>query len=104
GIIQINSNGSFTYTLTSPVDGPTSDNGANEFNNVETFTYTATDVDGNTVVGTITIDVIDDIPTARNDVDSVTEDGPTLADGNVLTGSGGSDANLTDGVADTQGA
>jgi len=34
------------------------------------------------------------------DVDSVTEDGPTQADGNVLTGSGGTDANATDGKAD----
>ena len=53
--------------------------------------------------------IVDDVPTARNDVDSVTEDSgngdnPPAADGNVLTGLGGGDANATDGVADTQGA
>ncbi|HEX8027051.1 MAG TPA: DUF5801 repeats-in-toxin domain-containing protein, partial [Vicinamibacterales bacterium] len=53
---------------------------------------------------TLVIDIIDDVPTARNDVDSVTEGGPLVADGNVLTGTGGSDANNTDGVADTVGA
>ncbi len=44
------------------------------------------------------------MPTARADVDSVTEDGPTVADGNVITGANVSDANNTDGVADTRGA
>ena len=47
---------------------------------------------------------MDDVPTARADVDSVKEDGPLVADGNVITGSGGTDANATDGVLDTQGA
>src|SRR4051794_1513959 len=36
--------------------------------------------------------------------DSVTEDGPLVADGNVLTGSGGADLNGTDGVLDVAGA
>ena len=48
--------------------------------------------------------IIDDVPVANNDVDSVTEDGPLVADGNVLTGIGGTDANTTDGVADVPGA
>jgi VCBS repeat-containing protein len=43
-------------------------------------------------------------PTPVADVDSVREEGPLVADGNVLTGSGGSDANATDGAADTPGA
>jgi len=68
------------------------------------FTVVLTDDDGDTATATLTIDIIDDVPTARNDVDSVTEGGPEVADGNVLTGSGGADANSTDGVADTVGA
>ena len=55
-------------------------------------------------IGAFTVQVTDDIPTARPDADSVTEDGATIANGNVLTGSGGNDLNNTDGVADTQGA
>jgi VCBS repeat-containing protein len=104
GVFHLNANGTYTYTLTSPVDGTTADNGTNTVNGVETFTYTAHDADGNTVTGTVTINVIDDVPTAHADTDSVTEDGPLVADGNVLTGTGGSDLNSTDGVADTQGA
>ena len=104
GIFQLNADGSYTYTLTNPVTGATADNGTNTVNGVETFNYTATDAHGNTVHGTVTVNVVDDVPTANADVDSVTEDGPLVADGNVLTGSGGSDVNITDGVADVQGA
>ncbi|AMK22831.1 MULTISPECIES: Ig-like domain-containing protein [unclassified Sphingobium] len=70
----------------------------------EVFTVVVTDNDGDQASATLTISIADDAPTAVNDVDSVTEDGPLVADGNVLTGSGGSDANATDGVADIQGA
>ena len=65
------------------------------------------DSDGNPAddaSATFQIQIVDDVPTARADVDSVTEDGPLTADGNVLTGSGGADVNATDGVADVQGA
>lgn len=67
-------------------------------------TVQATDTDGDVATGVVTVRVTDDVPTARADTDSVTEDGPLTADGNVLTGSGGDDANLTDGVSDIRGA
>ncbi|WP_447932829.1 beta strand repeat-containing protein [Sphingopyxis fribergensis] len=67
-------------------------------------TVQATDTDGDIATGVVTVQVTDDIPTARPDADSVTEDGATIANGNVLTGAGGDDLNNTDGVADTQGA
>ena len=50
------------------------------------------------------ISIVDDAPLAVDDSDSVGEDGPIVADGNVITGAGGSDANADDGVADTPGA
>ena len=68
------------------------------------FALVITDADGDAATDTLDIDIVDDTPTARADSDSVTEDGPTVADGNVLTGSGGEDANGTDGVGDVQGA
>ncbi|WP_435200393.1 DUF5801 repeats-in-toxin domain-containing protein, partial [Qipengyuania sp. 902] len=77
GQISIDANGNWTYTLTGPVDGDAlspsqgGDNGANVYDNIETFTYTATDENGNTVQGTITIDVTDDVP-------SVTATGASL--------------------------
>ena len=86
----------FSYTLLDNVLGDP----------VETleFALVVTDLDGGGSSRELLVDIIDDVPTARADVDSVTEDGPTVANGNVLTGVGGDDANATDGVADVQGA
>ena len=70
----------------------------------EIFTVVVTDADGDQATATLTISIADDSPRAVNDVDSVTEDGPLTADGNVFSGSGGTDANATDGVADVPGA
>src|SRR5213075_1495876 len=92
GLFQLNADGTYTYTLTTPVDGTTADNGTNTVNGVEVFNYTAHDADGNTVNGTITINVIDDVPTAHADTNTVSEGGSV--GGNVLT----------DGVDDVFGA
>ncbi|MDT7530621.1 VCBS domain-containing protein [Sphingopyxis sp. SE2] len=86
---------SYSYTLTTNTSGDDS---------FDSFTAVVTDSDGDTATDTLVIDIVDDVPTARPDTDSVTEDGPLTANGNVLTGSGGGDANGTDGVLDTQGA
>ncbi|HET8596649.1 MAG TPA: choice-of-anchor K domain-containing protein [Castellaniella sp.] len=63
GTLTLNSDGNYSYTLNSPVDGTTADNGTNTVNGVETFHYTAKDANGNTVNGTITVNVVDDVPT-----------------------------------------
>jgi VCBS repeat-containing protein len=70
----------------------------------EVVTVVITDRDGDSDTATLTISIVDDAPLAVADVDSVREDGPLVADGNVLTGRGGSDANATDGTTDTPGA
>ena len=85
----------YSYTLSDNVVGAPP---------AEVFTVTVTDADGDQATATLTISITDDGPNAIDDVDSVTEDGPLVADGNVLTGVGGSDVNGTDGVADVQGA
>jgi VCBS repeat-containing protein len=78
GLFRLNADGSYTYTLTRPfTTNPAADNGAQTVNGVEVFTYTGQDANGNTVSGTITINIIDDIPIARADSGSVTE-GQTL--------------------------
>jgi large repetitive protein len=85
----------YSYTLSdNVVGGPPTD----------VFTVVVTDADGDQATATLSISITDDGPQAVNDADSVTEDGPLVADGNVLTGTGGSDANSSDGVADVQGA
>ena len=73
GTLTFNADGTYSYTLTSTVDGATADNGVTTENNVETFTYQVTDGNGNTTTSTITIDVTDDVPTASADTNSVTE-------------------------------
>ena len=73
----------------------------------EDWTVTLTDRDGDSISGTLSVNIVDDVPTAVADVDSVTEDGATIATGNVITAvdiTVGSDTNATDGVADTRGA
>ncbi len=65
GTIQINSNGTYVYTLTAPFDtSPDADDGAITEQNKDAFTYQVTDANGNTATGTIFIDIVDDIPTA----------------------------------------
>jgi VCBS repeat-containing protein len=98
----------YSYVLTDNLAHP-SGNGENSI--VESFDVAVTDTDGSTDTAAVDVQIIDDVPDARDDADSVTEDdfdeeseGPPSADGNVLTGVGGSDANTTDGVSDVPGA
>ncbi len=85
GTLTLNPDGSYSYTLTAPYDtSPDADNGTNTELGAESYSYTATDANGNTVTGTITINIVDDVPTANADVNSLTED-TTSVGGNVLT-------------------
>ncbi|WP_230206974.1 VCBS domain-containing protein [Novosphingobium sp. Gsoil 351] len=87
----------YTYQLTTNTSGD---------NTSDAFAVTVADKDNDSSTGTLTIAIVDDVPSARADVDSVKEDGPTLATGNVVTAVDRveGDANTTDGVADTKGA
>ena len=64
GKFVLNANGTYTYTLKSAFDGATLNNGVTTENGVRVFNYTATDVNGNSIPGTVTINIIDDVPTA----------------------------------------
>jgi uncharacterized repeat protein (TIGR01451 family) len=83
--VTINANGSYTYTLNNS-------NPAVQALNVgqtltETFTYKISDGNGGTDTATLTITIngANDVPDARNNRNSVTEDGTTTATGNVVT-------------------
>jgi len=81
GQILINPDGTYTYTLTSPADtAPHANDGANTVS--ETFTYQVTDSQGNTVTSTLTVNIVDDVPTAHADKAWVGEGG--IISGNVL--------------------
>ncbi|WP_430309517.1 retention module-containing protein [Pseudomonas sp. PONIH3] len=80
GQIQLNADGSYTYTLTSAPKTPGGANdGANTVN--EYFTYKATDALGNSVTSTIAINIVDDMPTVQCAVRSIT---PGQVDSNIL--------------------
>ena len=74
-------------------------NGITTENNVETFTYQVTDADGNTATSTITIDVIDDVPTATGRTRTAWSKA-RIVTGNVLT-DGTDDVFGADGAATT---
>jgi len=63
GQIQLNADGTYTYTLTSaPKTTPNANDGANTLS--ESFTYKATDALGNSTTSTIVVNIVDDVPKA----------------------------------------
>ena len=64
GTLQINADGSFVYTLTVPFTNTPANDGVQTIEGVESFQFTVSD-GALTDTGTIRIDVIDDVPTAR---------------------------------------
>ncbi|ABE42269.1 retention module-containing protein [Polaromonas sp. JS666] len=99
GNLVLNADGTYTYTLDTTFDGATLNNGVTTEQDKDSFSYTVTDANGNTTTGTILVDIIDDVPTARADTDSVNEGADTT--GNVLTGAGTTSGGAG---ADTAGA
>ena len=71
GTLSIDAAGNYTYTLTAPVDGPTANDGTNTIDNAESFSYTVTDANGNSSTGTLTVDIIDDVPAISSVMDAV---------------------------------
>ena len=64
GVLQLGSDGKYTYTLTSaPKTTPNANDGPNTVVG-ETFNYQAKDSLGNTTTGTIQINIVDDVPKA----------------------------------------
>ncbi len=108
GKIQINADGSYTYTLTKPFNTtPHANDGVTTIDNAETFTYTVTDAYGNSSQGHITIDIVDDVPALKVATDSLVvdedglaghaQDGTPLNPGEVTgTGSAVATGNLAD--------
>ncbi|WDY59384.1 retention module-containing protein [Pseudomonas sp. PSKL.D1] len=81
GQLQLNADGSYTYTLTSPANSPTHANdGPNTV--TETFTYKVTDSLGNSTTSTIVVSIVDDVPQAHCDFVSVAKG--DVVRGNVM--------------------
>ncbi len=93
GTLVLNANGTYAYTLTSPYDtNPDANNTTNTELARDVFSYTATDANGNTITGTISINIVDDVPTNFSPVDLIDQTGATATlqdnalvnDGNAL--------------------
>jgi VCBS repeat-containing protein len=72
---------SYSYTLNA-AEAHASGNGNNSL--FDTVSVTATDVDGHTTTSTLSVNIVDDVPTAHPDSASVSEDGTLVASANVL--------------------
>ncbi|GLV25702.1 VCBS domain-containing protein [Sphingobium sp. Cam5-1] len=94
---------SYSYTLLATIDND-SKTGATLTEFDDSVTVSVTGISGTSGSDTLIVRIVDDAPHAVNDADSVTEGLGNKADGNVFTGVGGTDANSTDGTADTIGA
>ncbi|WP_436159924.1 DUF5801 repeats-in-toxin domain-containing protein [Mesorhizobium sp. LjRoot246] len=96
----------YNYTVTESVAHPNQTNGFDPSDTVpDNFSITVTDVDGDAATTTFAVAIVDDVPTAVADTDSIAAGQFGPATGNVLVGGTDAvDANTTDGVADTKGA
>ena len=96
GTIQVNSDGSYIYTLSSaPKTTPAINDGPTTLT-PETFTYQATDGHGNTVTGSIVINIVDDVPNVTT--------GTAIAFNDAIPFSGLFNANFgADGASSTHG-
>ncbi|MFL6743940.1 MAG: DUF5801 repeats-in-toxin domain-containing protein, partial [Sphingomicrobium sp.] len=85
----------YTYTLADNTSGDTTH---------DDFAVSVTDNDGDVATATLRIDIIDDVPTARPDTDSIASGQFGPATGNVITDASAGDAGDGDTGADTVGA
>jgi large repetitive protein len=92
GTLLLNPNGTYTYTLTSPYTGASSDNGITTENNRDSFTFEVKDSLGNTSTATLFVDIIDDVPTL-----AITGD-ETVAEDLTAGGTIGGDIPITEGA------
>ena len=85
----------YSYVLTDNTNGN---------NTHDDFSVTITDPDGDQATATLTVDIIDDVPTARPDADAIAAGQYGPATGNVITDASAGDAGDSDSGADTVGA
>ena len=97
----------YTYTLnkatqehTSPAQGAD----RNELPSEHVFEVHVWDQDGSDLTGSIKVDIVDDVPTAKNDWDSVQEDVRVTTSGNVIEGVRGDGEESQESGTDIQGA
>ncbi|MGQ7957202.1 retention module-containing protein [Pseudomonas sp. SP16.1] len=92
---------SYSYTL---VDNETHAAGNGENSLFEDFAVVLTDQDGQFASDTLSVNIIDDVPDAQNDTDSIAAGGFDPATGNVITDAAPGDTGDSDAGADTRGA
>ncbi|MEI9405877.1 VCBS domain-containing protein, partial [Mesorhizobium argentiipisi] len=110
GILHVNADGTYTYTLTNPeANVPAGNDGPNVQPGQDVFTFTVTDDFGNTSTSTISINITDDVPTialsgTAAPTLTVDESYLTAATNNGVNGSGTGPAGSTHAEASFSGA
>ncbi|MER9166543.1 type I secretion C-terminal target domain-containing protein, partial [Mesorhizobium australicum] len=99
GTIQVNDDGSYVYTLTKPFDTSPDANNGNNTETAESFTYKVTDANGNTSTGTITVNIVDDVPTLgtvqSQQASTDTSQAPAVGTLHFVAGADGAGATMT---------
>ncbi|TPI63710.1 tandem-95 repeat protein, partial [Mesorhizobium sp. B3-1-7] len=86
GILHVNADGTYTYTLTNPeANVPAGNDGPNVQPGQDVFTFTVTDGFGNTSTSTITINITDDVPSVTASANAAAV--VSLDEGNTNAGS-----------------
>ncbi|WP_027168392.1 DUF5801 repeats-in-toxin domain-containing protein, partial [Mesorhizobium sp. WSM3224] len=111
GILHVNADGTYTYTLTSPeANAPAGNDGPNLQPGQDVFTFTVTDGLGNTSTSTITINITDDVPSVVANQQfaaptlTVDESFLTAATNNGINGSGQAPSGSTHAEGSFSGA
>ena len=101
----------YTYTLEHATieHGDSEEPGRNKLDEPHIFDVVVEDQNGDTDTGRITVNIVDDVPEARDDFDSVTEqdpadDVPVTTTGNVIDGTRGDGQTSEESGKDTEGA
>ena len=83
-----------TYSYTLDKADPLHTQQGNDVIPGEDFKVTASDTDGDKNTGDLVIDIVDDVPTAKADIDTVNSPVGSTTSGNVITGVGDKDSAL----------
>ncbi|MGB7388399.1 MAG: DUF5801 repeats-in-toxin domain-containing protein [Pseudomonas neustonica] len=89
GTFTIDDDGNYTYTLTETTSGDTTS---------DSFTYVTRDANGNTVTNTVTVNIVDDVPVAVDDTNSIPSGSYVAVTGELIDGGLGGTGQDTEGA------
>ncbi len=89
GTFTIDEDGNYTYTLTETTSGDATS---------DSFSYVTKDANGNTVTNTVTVDIVNDVPVAVDDTNSIPSGSYAAVTGELIDGGLGGAGQDTEGA------